>query len=985
MTKVLIWPFPTEQPANHGIGRVVHAQNKYLPALGIKLTRNPNEAEVIACHTQQWNFPRVDALHLHGLYWTGDKGSGVYTKWHQDANTQIAAAARRARALTVPSGWVGECIKRDMRLVPRLIGHGIEPEEWTAGANGGYVLWNKNRDGDVCDPLPAYFLADHGVKVISTFAPGGRAIPGSMTLTGQIPADQMREIIRNTDIYLATVKETFGIGTLEAMACGVPVVGYQHGGTAELVRHELDGYLVAPGDLDGLRAGVEWVHKHRAALSMNAKIRAREFTWARVMKQYAELYHELAHTPEPAGVTVVVTCYNYGRYLTGCLDSLLAQSYRPDQIIVIDDGSTDDSGLVSNRYNTQGVEYIYQENSGVASARNRGLSLARHPFVICLDADDQLAPRYVEVCRQELIKDRGLGIAYTGLEVFNDEGIRQRTGWPPDFEIETDAWERQTTVSTPPSNCFPSASMFRRAMWERAGGYKQEYKPAEDTEFWTRGLSVGFSAKRVTDSPWIWYRSHPGSASRNNKYRPIDDWLPWMRDRNYPLAAPSKFAPPVRSYSAPKVSVVIPVGPGHAQYLPQAIESLLGQTMRDWEVIVVWDEPVRDFGPRSETERPYPFVRWYYADIETQNVGKIMGAGVSRNVGLNNCRAPLVLCLDADDQLHPQALAKLCKAYSESGGRYIYGDWLERAGDDLKEYPSPEYDPSAWVDLSEMGGKHIVSVLMATEDARRVGGFDESLLAWEDWDFFIKCATLGIHGRRIPEPTLIVRRQADSRTARLFANNGQRAELIEKLAARYAPYVKGIKVMAPCCGGNGESLLAARLAYEGMAPDTGGLSLHITTRNGKELDHMVIQGAPHSGVTPVRMEFIGERAGGVTYTGKQGRQYVGGNNALERYANVHPDDVATLTSLGDWRVLAVAVPMQRTITQENWTPTISESVDSRAAAVEVEDTDAEIEELKPIETAGGVVKRKRVKEKVKDTPLKELPPLDEPAPTRRGK
>lgn len=963
MTRVLIWPRPTEQPANHGIGRVVHAQYKYLPAYGIQLVNDEASADIVAIHAGRNPYTRVDVLHAHGLYWTGDKGSGVYTQWHSDANKGIVDMARKARAITVPSDWVAMPFKRDMRLSPSVIGHGIEASEWTPGVNGGYVLWNKNRPDDVCNPQPAWEVAMSGAKVVSTFSPRDLQVPGSMRVTGALPHEQMREMVRNADVYLATVKETFGIGTLEAMSCGVPVLGYKHGGTADLVRHEVDGYLAKPNDLADLLRGLDWIRQRRAELGRNARQRALEYTWERVAQQYATLYQRVTHE-ESRGVSVVVVSYNYGRYLSECLESLLAQSYRIDEIVVVDDGSTDDTARIAARYKAQGVRYVHQPNQGVAYARNHGLAVTTQPFVICIDADDKLHSRYVEVCRAEMLRDRALGVVYTGLEVFNDDGHSQRTGWPPEFD-----WEAQATVHNPPSNCVPSAAMFRRSMWERAGGYKQEHKPAEDTEFWTRGLSVGFTAKRVTDSPWFIYRSHPGSASRTNKYSPIDAYLPWMRDKDYPLAAPSKEAPNPRSYSTPKVSVVIPVGPGHYKYLPQAIDSLLGQTMREWEVIIVDDAETsnRDLG---KVMNPYPFATYIWGSIPM-----VRGAGFSRNTGLEYATAPLVFFLDADDYLHPQALSKLCRAYARSDGQYVYGDWVELNGNTALEVKSPDYDPRAWVDFDHMDGKHIVSVLMATEDARRIQ-FDTTLPFWEDWDFFARCAIAGVHGRRVSEPTLIVRRSTGTRTREAFAPDGQAGPVLSKLQARYSDYSKGLKQMAGCCGGNGDALLAARAAYDGTPPDTGGLSLNITTKKGKlNGDNMIVQGAPDQGFTPVRLEFVGERQGAVTYRGLNGREYRGGNNALERYANVHPDDVGKLTSTGDWKVVAVPVMSEglsdTRSEREQVTKPLSEAMARNYTTGEPE----EVVQTRVLEVGEGerVVRKRKVGKKEKESDLLDLP------------
>ena len=124
------------------------------------------------------------------------------------------------------------------------------------------MLWNKNRGADVCDPGPAYALASGGALVVSTFAPVGALALPNLTIVGAQPHATMRELIRHAEIHLATTRETFGIGTLEALAAGVPVLGYAYGGTAELVEHHVSGYLVQPGDVDGLMTGLAWLRAH---------------------------------------------------------------------------------------------------------------------------------------------------------------------------------------------------------------------------------------------------------------------------------------------------------------------------------------------------------------------------------------------------------------------------------------------------------------------------------------------------------------------------------------------------------------------------------------------------------------------------------------------------------------------------------------------------------------------------------------------------
>lgn len=624
MTKVFISPHHSQIRDNNGVGRVVHALFKHLPAHGVELVTDEDSADVIAGHITKGVLKQIDIAHLHGLYWTGDRGSGDYSQWHHNANQQIISAAREARAITVPSEWVAMPFKRDMRISPVVIGHGIEVDEWLPRHNQGYVLWNKNRPNDACSPLPAFELASAGVEVVSTFGVDGKRTPGTMRVIGEQSHAQMKEWIQAADIYLATTKETFGIGTLEAMASGVPVLGYAWGGTLDLIEHGVSGWLVEPGDIAGLLKGLEAIRANRSAYSTAAMKAARAYTWEAAAAKYAELYGKVAEEKrqERRGVSIVVTCYNYAAYVGEAIDSCLTQRTPADEIIVVDDGSTDDSRSVIAEYEQAGkVKAIYQKNQGVAAARNNGIEAATQEHVVCLDADDRLDPRYIKTLLPALQRDRSLGVAYAGLMLFHEHG-EQRTGFPPEFH-----WESQAFPHNPPSTCVPCAAMFRRDIWRRAGGYQQVWAPGEDAEFWTRGLSVGFNAKRVTDEPLFFYRSHGESASKTKVYRSIAPAHPWMTDKHYPMAAPAKNPPLIRSYSEPVVSVIVPVGPGHARYLPDALNSLLAQTCRDWEAIVI-----NDSGEALDNLTPYPFVRLF------ETTGQ-KGPGKARNMGLERARA----------------------------------------------------------------------------------------------------------------------------------------------------------------------------------------------------------------------------------------------------------------------------------------------------------------------------------------------------------
>jgi glycosyltransferase involved in cell wall biosynthesis len=97
-----------------------------------------------------------------------------------------------------------------------------------------------------------------------------------------------------------------------------------------------------------------------------------------------------------ASVSVIMPSYNCGRFIAEAIDSILKQTLAPEQIIIVDDGSTDDTEQVVRRYADERIEYIKQRNAGVSAARNTGLDAARCEFVTFLDADDRWRPTFVE-------------------------------------------------------------------------------------------------------------------------------------------------------------------------------------------------------------------------------------------------------------------------------------------------------------------------------------------------------------------------------------------------------------------------------------------------------------------------------------------------------------------------------------------------------------------------------------------------------------
>lgn len=201
-----------------GIRRVSEAMIKHLPAFGVQHVRNAGEAHIIANHGSMTTWKRgIPVVNInHGAYWSRQPWEENF----QQVNEQVVESMCRAVAHTVPSQWVGRSIRRGGMFYPEVVYHGIDADQFAAGVNGGYVLWNKAREDFVSDPKDLIRAAQL-MRAVQFWTTIGR-VDDNVRVLGVTNYDQMKQIVANAGVYLCTARETFGIGTLEAMACGVP-------------------------------------------------------------------------------------------------------------------------------------------------------------------------------------------------------------------------------------------------------------------------------------------------------------------------------------------------------------------------------------------------------------------------------------------------------------------------------------------------------------------------------------------------------------------------------------------------------------------------------------------------------------------------------------------------------------------------------------------------------------------------------------------
>lgn len=200
-------------------------------------------------------------------------------------------------------------------------------------------------------------------------------------------------------------------------------------------------------------------------------------------------------------ISVVIPCYNQGVWLDEAVASVLAQTCRDFEIIVVNDGSTDPAtNKLLDHYRRPQVRVIRTENRGLATARNTGIEQARGEFILPLDADDCLAPTYLELALARMERGSSLGIIYCLGELFGD-----RSG-----PINAPSFSRWGMLV---SNLIFCTALFRRSDWQRVGGYNPEMvHGCEDWDFWLSLLELGRTVYRI---PEVLFRYRVRESSMN--------------------------------------------------------------------------------------------------------------------------------------------------------------------------------------------------------------------------------------------------------------------------------------------------------------------------------------------------------------------------------------------------------------------------------------------------------------------------------------
>ena len=199
-------------------------------------------------------------------------------------------------------------------------------------------------------------------------------------------------------------------------------------------------------------------------------------------------------------VSIIVPCYNLAQYLDEALQSICNQTYMDWECTIVDDGSSDNTKEVAQKWEAKDPRFIYlhKENGGVSNARNLGIEKSNSEFILTLDADDKYEASFLEKAMKVLLANDEIGIVSSWGQYFVEDQLNQV------FNSKAKSVSEFLFYN----GVNMGSSLFRKKCWEQVGGYDENPKNGyEDWEFYLRICALGWKV-HVIPEVLFFYRQH---------------------------------------------------------------------------------------------------------------------------------------------------------------------------------------------------------------------------------------------------------------------------------------------------------------------------------------------------------------------------------------------------------------------------------------------------------------------------------------------
>lgn len=417
-------------------------------------------------------------------------------------------------------------------------------------------------------------------------------------------------------------------------------------------------------------------------------------------------------------ISVVVPVYNGEKFIREAIDNIFSQNYPALEIIIVNDGSTDNSEQIISSLPYE-VRYIKKENGGPASARNRGIAEASGDYIAFLDVDDFWPENMLKRLIAEFQEDPELKVVH---------GYGQLI----EKDIKTGEW----SFIGNPKEGFPGyigAGLYKKEVFQEVGLYDTFLKFGEDADWFNRAYEMKIPLKKL-DEVTLYVRRHGENMTEGKSLVELNVLQVFKKS----LDRLRKQNPEIESAMDPeKVSVIIPCYNAE-KYLEEAINSVLNQACKPLEIILI-DDGSNDYS--LEVAKKFS----HKISIISQ---PHKGAAAARNLGINLAKGNYLAFLDADDVWEKHHLLSLLKAFGDNLS-------LDMALGHVEQFVSPEIAGAENLiipdNLRIIAGGHPGAMLVKKDVFLKVGLLNENLEIGEFVDWFLRANEMNIKQTIIPE------------------------------------------------------------------------------------------------------------------------------------------------------------------------------------------------------------------------------------------
>ena len=450
-------------------------------------------------------------------------------------------------------------------------------------------------------------------------------------------------------------------------------------------------------------------------------------------------------------ISIIIPCYNQGEYLKDALNSVIQQTFKNFECIIVNDGSTDNSKEIAkdfiNNNPTINISLITTKNGGLSSARNKGIKKAKGDFILPLDADDTLKVNSLEKFIDVANANKNCDIFYPDYETFG--AINKYVECISEAEFQNPLRDE---------NGLPYSSFYKKEVWVKNGGYNPNMIWGfEDWDFWLSSLKNGFSAKKIPEALFNYRLKTQSMITDALKFR--DQLLAIMAINHKNLYDEFTIKKAMEFIVAnPFISVIIPTY-NRPDALKKAVQSVIYQSFPLFEIIIVNDagEDMRNVLDEFKD------VRIRYIRHKSNK-----GLAAARNSGIKAAKGNFVALLDDDDIFYPGHLETAVRFLSK-GEKIVYTDAVrvsyKKENNEYQEVArnvpySFDYDRNKLL----IGNIAPVNCFVFEKTlVEKSGLFDESLPVLEDWDFWLRLSSL-TEFKHIKESTVQVNWYVDGST-----------------------------------------------------------------------------------------------------------------------------------------------------------------------------------------------------------------------------